>query len=263
MSIINLYGLTQDIRPLGIYEDDMRFTNDISLRYEEAKKAILRKPTESELEYANRLAYVISQSIAHIDWKKEQDTSRYHQLIPIWENYFIYFMGIFSGIPEYEKYHFADYDRSIKRGIGICGDASMIMSQLLDKQGINNQLLSFPGHVVLSAKIGDNKEYLFDPDFGVSVPFSPDEIQQSPTLINDYYKDQGYSQDLTTLNRIYDNPFERWNGVKHFITKKYYFEKLAYWLKWPAPLFLIFLGFWILKARAFGKDKSKAVDTLL
>jgi hypothetical protein len=245
LTAINLYGLSQDIRPQGLFEEDLRFENDISLDYQQTMQQLVRLPDETDSEFAARASFVISQGLAHIHWKDEADPRRYNQLVPIWENYFLYFMGIASNIPEYQKYHFADYDRSIKRGIGICGDASMILSQVLDKQGIPNQLLSFPGHVVLAAKVAD-KEFVFDPDFGVSLPFSPDEIAQAPSLVNNYYRDAGYTtNDLIGLNRIYHNNYERWDGVKHFITKKYYFEKVSYWLKWPLPLAMLVFGGWL------------------
>jgi hypothetical protein len=245
---INLYGLTQDIRPAGLFEDDLRFENDISLDYKQAKQQILRLPSENDLEYATRLNYVIAQSLAHIHWKKEQDATRYNQLIPIWENYFLHLMGRVTGIPEYEKYHYANYDRSLRRGIGNCGDASMIMSQLLNKHGIPNQIISFPGHVVVAAEITPNREFIFDADFGVSLPFSPDDIKQTPHLVNSFYSDAGYTKtDLKGFQRIYFNDYERWNGVSHFITKKYYFEIFAYWAKWPAPLLAILIAYMLIR----------------
>jgi hypothetical protein len=220
------------------------------LTYQDAKQEIQRNPDEGDQEYAARITNVISQSLAHIHWAKEQDTTRYHQLVPIWENYFIYFMGKFSGIPEYEKYHFANYDRSIERGIGICGDASMIMSQLLDKQGIKNQLLSFPGHVVLSATMPDKNEYIFDPDFGVALPYTVQQVNSSPKLIEPFYQQAGYTtKDAQTISRSLGGEFERWNGVTHFITKKYYFEKVAYWLKWPLPLIMIAIGIFFIRRK--------------
>ncbi|MFT6836447.1 MAG: hypothetical protein ACJA0H_002497 [Francisellaceae bacterium] len=78
----------------------------------------------------------------YLRFLNDQPAEQFNQLIPIWENYFIYFMGVFSGIPEYERYHFANYQRSLERGIGLCGDASMVISQLLDKQNISNKILT-------------------------------------------------------------------------------------------------------------------------
>jgi hypothetical protein len=118
----------------------------------------------------------------------------------------------------------------------------MVLSQVLTKNNISNNIITFPEHVVVSARF-DNKEKVFDPDFGVSLPFSPDEISQSPSLVNNYYLNAGYfDYDIKAFNQIYNTSFQRWEGVKHFITKKYYFEKTSYWLKWPLPILLILIS---------------------
>lgn len=239
---VNIYGLFKDVRPQMFFADELRFEEDITLTREETFEAIERLEGESDKEYADRITQVIGSGLAHIHWER-YDTQKFNQLIPIWENYFLYFMGLFSGIPEFERYHFANYERSLNRGIGICGDASMIMSQLLDKQGIPNQLLTFPGHVILAATFDNDEELTFDPDFGVSLNHSPVDLSSSPDTVGQAYADAGYPQsDVIVMNRIYDNEFNRWDGVSHFITKKYYFEILAYWLKWPVPIIFIVLG---------------------
>ncbi len=239
---VNIYGMFKDVRPQMFFADELRFEEDITLTREETFEAIVRLEGETDKEYADRITQVIGGGLAHIHWER-YETQKFNQLIPIWENYFLYFMGRFSGIPEFERYHFANYERSLNRGIGICGDASMIMSQLLDKQGIPNQLLTFPGHVILAATFDNGEELAFDPDFGVSLNYSPVELSSSPGAVGQAYADAGYPQsDVIVMNRIYDNTFKRWDGVSHFITKKYYFEIFAYWLKWPVPFILIVLG---------------------
>jgi hypothetical protein len=223
-------------------DNELRLKNDTPHSYEETLDNTQRKEGESDKEYSDRIRRVIAQGLAHIHWKKYQNT-KFNQLIPIWENYFLYFMGKFSGIPEFERYHFSDYKKSLKRGIGICGDASMVMSQLLEQNGISNQIIAFPGHVVISARFSDGQELVFDPDFGVALPYSLEDINKTPSLINEHYTLEGYTaKDVSTLNAIYNLDFTRWNGVKHFITKKFYFEKIFYAMKWPLPIIFIVLS---------------------
>jgi hypothetical protein len=69
-------------------------------------------------------------------------------------------MGKYSGIPEYERYHFSNPYNSIERGIGICGDASILMSQMLEKNGIEADILTFPGHVVVTPILMTSSSYL-------------------------------------------------------------------------------------------------------
>ncbi|MDP5031434.1 hypothetical protein, partial [Paraglaciecola sp.] len=228
-----------------------RFTNEKRVAYEDALKQLQKKPLETDEAFSQRVTQVVSDSLVHIHWYREPDNNRFHQLIPIWENYFLYFMGKFSGIPEFEKYHYTDYQRSIKRGVGICGDASMVMSQILDEYSIKNQIISFPEHVVVAAQTSANQTLIYDPDYGVALPYTLNEIREQPALITDWYYQAGHRKaDVDLLQKIYQKPFKEWNGVQHFFTKKYYFEKIAYALKWPLPIVLIVLGFFLMKRKS-------------
>lgn len=248
LTTINLYGLTQDMRPSIFFNDELRFKkDDITLTREETFEQIKRKNNENDIDFASRISKVIASGMAHIHWE-DYDNTKFNQLIPIWENYFIYFLGVVTNIPEYNRYHFSDYRRSLNRGIGICGDASMIMSQILNEHGINNQLITYPGHVVLAAKFDNGKELTFDPDFGVPLGFSPSEVRMNHDLVSEKYYQAGYTLiDKAVMTRVYNNDYQRWNGVKHFITKKYYFEKISYWLKWPFPIILMVISIYFYK----------------
>lgn len=243
---VNIYGVFQEIRPSNIAPENLRFKNEVTLKAGEAFSQIMKKTDENSIAYSLRLTEVISNSLAHIHWTK-YEPKKFNQTVPIWENYFLYFMSVFTSIPEYKRYHFSNYHKSIERGIGICGDASIIYSQVLTKHNIDNRIITFPGHVVTSV-ISEGKSFIADPDFGVVIPFSPSEIKKNPYLVSTYYEEKGFSQkEINNLINKYGKTFEEWDGVSHFITKKYYFEKIAYILKWPLPIIMIFFAFWRLK----------------
>lgn len=246
---INIYGLFQDIRSPSltnlalIDQTDMRFSDDIMLSERDTKSQLKKSSSETNSQYVQRINTVIQQGLAHIKWGSITDTEKYNQLVPIWENYLLFFMGKYSGIPEYEKYHYANYNRSIKRGIGICGDASMVLSQVLNENNIKNNIISFSGqgHVIVQAYI-ENKEVLLDPDFGVVLDISLAETNKETELIEQEYSKKGYSpEEIDTLLLAYSLPQKSWRDTKHFITKKYYFEYLSYYIKWILP----FLFFWV------------------
>jgi hypothetical protein len=246
LTSVNLYGLSQDIRPPYFFSDELRFKNDINQTLDETLSAIKKTANESDVEFTARLTKTIAKGLAHIHWGKYENT-KFNQLIPIWENYFIYFMGVFSGIPEYERYHFSDYKKSLTRGIGICGDASMIMSGILDENNIKNQILTFPGHIVLAAKFNNGEETIFDPDFGVSLGFNPEELKKNNLGAAEKYRAAGYTEvDVKYMENLYSQEHTKWDGVKHFITKKYYFEKVTYLLKWPLPIGMILFSLFYL-----------------
>lgn len=247
LTTANIYGLFQDIRPKSFDNSHLRFINDQPLSYETAIQQLIKNEEESELAFATRATEVISQGLAHIHWEKYQ-AEKFNQLVPIWENYFLYFMGKLTNIPEYKRYHFANYKRSLKRGIGVCGDASMILSQVLNKHDIDNKILTYPGHVVVSANLSEQKSVILDADFGVTVPYDKDNTKQNYQTIAELYVNKGYtSSDQLFFEKMYQSAYQAWNGVEHFITKKYYFEKISYYLKWPLPIAMILFSLFLRK----------------
>lgn len=237
--MVNLYGLNRDIRVDDFSNQYLRFPNDQPANFNDTLVELIRHQNETDIQYSSRVTHVVARGISHVEWF-DFPAQQFNQLIPIWENYFLYFMGVFSGIPEYERYHFANYQRSLERGIGLCGDASMVISQVLDEHGITNKIVTFPGHVVVLASFENGEQYLLDADFGVVVPYSLNEVSSRSIEIAQLYLDAGYTLgDYRFFQNLYKKNPTKWDGVQHFITKKYYFEIFAYWLKWPLPIIMM------------------------
>jgi hypothetical protein len=253
---INIYGEFQQIRPADFSNDQLRFPDDQPETFEKTISQLKKIKNETDLQFSQRVTQVVSAGLAHIHWEA-YSPDKFNQLVPIWENYFLFFMGMFTNIPEYEKYHFANYKKSLERGIGICGDASMIMSQILDEQGIANKILTFPGHVVVSAEFSDGNEAILDADFGVTVVISKNQLKENYNIIAQQYISAGYTaRDEIFFQQMYQQDYIVWDGVEHFITNKYYFEHISYALKWPLPILLIIISILFLKK----KNKMKLDD---
>ena len=47
-------------------------------------------------------------------------------------------------------------------GVGVFGDASMVLSQVLSKYDIDNKILTFPRHVIAKANFPDGTEHVLD-----------------------------------------------------------------------------------------------------
>lgn len=248
---INLYGLNRDIRPEGLTPDVLRFgEQDLTMSPLELNNAIVRQPSESDEDYARRLTLALAGGIAHVEWLM-YDPDTFHQRVPVWENFILYLMGVLTSIPEYERYHFSNPHRSLARGIGICGDASMTLSGLLDEQGIANTIITVPGHVMVEAQLPD-KTMLLDADFGVVLEHGVAYYQQQPEALALAYQAQlGRINDgeLMIANELKNVGYQVWNGTSHFITKKYYFEKFAYVAKWLFPAIMILFPLWWMRRR--------------
>ncbi|MCK0163982.1 hypothetical protein [Marinobacter sp. S6332] len=241
---INFYGLTQTIRKPGLGVNDheqLRFIPERVWSYEESINAIdsldRSLATEAIVSKAN---YLVNQSLVHIEWL-DVDAQAYRQLIPMWENYFLWAIGEFSGLPQFERYHYADYKRNIRRGIGICGDASTVLSSILDTYDIENRIVSFKGHVIVEYENEQGYRSLVDPDFGVEMDGNLEHLVQNPEGFKQYYLDAGYpSAEVDWLFKAYDSTFSIFDDTLHFMTKRYIFEQVSYVMKWLLPILLVF-----------------------
>lgn len=262
---INFYGLFTDIRIKNLDQVDpelLRFNNNNYISYSSSIKKLKAIEHEDPFNYALKANKLVQQSLTHVEWKKV-DAIEFRQLIPIWENYLLYFIGTFSNLPQYERYHFVDYNRSLERGLGICGDASMVLSQILDKKGIENQIVSYQGHVITQARF-DNNIILLDPDFGVELNMSLDELAATPSNAYSYYRNAGYSKrEAQALVRIYGTKHTVFDNVYSFMPKRYLLEYLSYVLKWLIPVIFLLVSLFIL--RRVKKDTRSSLcqtDTL-
>ncbi len=236
---INIYGLFQSIEPKALDSSHVYFKGGNHLSYESSLSNLQKQAHDSDASFADRANKTISNRIVHIHWFK-YDMSLLHQLIPIWENYFLYFLGRVLAIPEFQRYHYADYKRSLKRGVGVCGDKAMVLSQALNIAQIENVIISFARHVVVEARHQDGSTLVYDPDFGLCIPFPILEINKSPDLIRlSYEQKEIQSEVIDDLIAIYASRYRIWKDTRHFITKRYWFEKLSYSLKWLLPVSMI------------------------
>ena len=244
---MNIYGLFIDIRKENLHLVDqqlLRFNNDQYLTYEESLEKLKEIYSNNDIEYALEANKLVQQSLTHVKWSKVNRVE-FRQLIPIWDNFFLFFLGLFYDDPQIQRYHFVDYQRSLERGIGICGDASMVLSQILDKKQINNRIVSFKGHVITEVDFKDGKNILLDPDFGVEIQMSLDELVSNPNKAKQFYIDAGYSDfEATSLSRIYGTKHNSFESDFEFMPKRYIFEYTSYILKWIIPILLIMLPIW-------------------
>ena len=170
---------------------------------------------------------------------------------------------MFSGLPQFERYHYANYKRNLERGIGICGDASTILSSIMDNHGIPNRIIAFRGHVIVEYEREDGGVELIDPDFGVELGMTLDELLERPEAAKEKYLAAGYTErESDALKRIYQTSHSIFDDTFHFMSKRYIFEEVSYWLKWLLPIGLIVFSalflFWSSKARAAKKASMRA-----
>jgi hypothetical protein len=184
--VVNISGFFFSLRNPAIYEEPKTFfKNDITLSVDETYDKIARKKDESDKDYIFRLNKVIYNGLAFY-WDDE-GIEKYHLRIPFWENWLLY-LASFIRPDIYRKYEYANYMKAIERGVGLCSQHALIMTGILEDEGIPAKIIGMGGHVVLSAKVHDNSWYVIDPDFGVIIPYDISEIEKNPQLTRPYYE---------------------------------------------------------------------------
>ena len=239
---LNFLGFLIPLRNADIYnEEDNYFSNDIIHTEDELlhELEVLKNKNETDKEFIIKANKAVHDGIAHY-WK-DAGINKYNLRIPIYENYILYIASYLY--PEkFRKYEFSDFDKAIERGVGLCSQHALILSEVLENNGIDAEIITLPRHVVVSAEVKDDNEWwVVDPDFGVIIENTIQEIEKTPSIVSPIYYAKGYDNqivnDLTetygTVLSIHDSAKE-YSGVKRF-----YFEKLSYILIWALPLFLI------------------------
>ncbi|MEJ2418378.1 MAG: hypothetical protein P8Y45_15900 [Exilibacterium sp.] len=182
------------------------------------------------LEYVN---YTVSKAIAHY-WY-DQGVEKYNLRVPFYDNFILYLASYIA--PEYfQKYEFMDYHRALERGVGLCSQAAIVLAEFLRDKGMTAKIVGLTGHVLVTAPVDEQEEewWVFDPDYGVTLPFSLD---------------------------IKGNTIKSGNGIEGYGLKWYYLEKSVYLLKWLLPVVLILFG--LMKGLALRRPTRRSLPQVV
>jgi len=255
---LNLFGLTQPLRYSGLEQTEdalMRFPGAESYTPEEVEQKLAELPQkqpsagEDTVGFAEELNEFVNGALVHVRWNLV-DPKSYNQLIPPWENYFLWAIGRFTDLPQFNRYHFSDHDRIFERGIGVCGDASIALDRLFNEYDLESNIIEFPGfdgsgHVIVEHIDNQGRSRLYDPDFGVDLGTGLDDLEQNVEAVADRYRQSGYSKEgeQAFFKKIYASPSTVWDDTEAFMQKRFWFERISYVLKWVLPGFLLLMGF--------------------
>lgn len=242
--MLNVPGIFLSLRNSSIYnETSTILNNDITLNYVEMKQQIVRRANESDEEYVFRISKIIHDGI--VNYWLDEGIEKYNLRVPIWENYLLYLVSFIK--PDiYRKYEYANYNKAIERGVGLCSQQAIIVTGILNDNGIDAEIIALSGHFVLRAKVNENTWYVVDPDYGVVISHDIFEIEANPDLIRPYYGDlesklnasEGLSSRMVALYGHYGNVIYKNGVIGYFGKKRYYFEYLSYIAIWVIPLLM-------------------------
>ncbi len=237
--IINIAGLFISLRNESIYKERV----GINLTEEELYQWI-NKPDTNRKEYIKNLNEAVHKGIAHY-WR-DAGIDKYNLRIPFWENYLL-FIASYLSPEEYLKYEFYDYRRAIERGVGLCSQQAIIVSEILLEKRIPSFIIGMSGHVVLRAQVDADRDewWVLDPDYGVVIRHDIDVIESNPKIIKSFYAQAGYKlKTIDSLGKIYEKKegyvVRDEQGARGYRIKRYRAEHIFYFLKWIIPfIFLI------------------------
>jgi len=235
--IINIIGLFISLRNESIYQEKAGIHLTEKELYHRINKTVIDKK-----EYIANLNEAVNQGIAHYWYDAGID--KYNLRIPFYENYLLFIASYID--PEvYLKYQFYDYRRAIERGVGICSQQAIIVSEILLEKSIPSFIIGLSGHVVLRAQVDANRDqwWILDPDYGVTIPYDIDIIENNPKIIRSFYTQAGYGlKTIAKLEKIYEkkgNVVHSPQGARGYRIGSLRTEHIFYFLKWIIPCILI------------------------
>ena len=248
---INILGLFIPLRNESIYQQRTGFADDIILTEQELYHQI-NQPVIEKKEYITNLNKAVNQGIAHY-WRDE-GINKYNMRVPFYENYLL-FIASYLNPEEYLKYEFVNYRRAVERGIGLCSQHAIIVSEILKERSVSSFIIGLSGHVVLRAQVAENPDewWVLDPDYGVIIPYDIYFIEGNPPIIRTFYAQAGYGpKRISKLEKIYEkegNVVGHEQGVEGYNVKNYEDEPIFYLYKWMIPSILMIPSIFLLIMR--------------
>lgn len=238
---LNTIGLFIPLRNPELHHEPKRYKGPTLT--EPQFLALSSRQDETVENYVKRLSRLVQESTVHY-WKDE-GMSKYHIRVPVYENYLLY-LASYLNPDEYRKYEFCNYRKAIDRGVALCSQRAIILSQILDQNGIDSRIVGLNGHVVVEAQVDKANDtwWVADPDYGVVINRDIAAIQKDSEVIRPDYLIRGYDvKTIDNLSRIFRTEQRIYRNVKEYRDWKVYdFEYLSYFLIWMIPIALICPG---------------------
>ncbi len=238
----NIWGSFVSLRNPDIYtETNTGFVNDITLTEKELN-SIINSDSSNPKEYVTRVNEAVFNGIA--DYWAVEGAEKYNLRIPFRENYILY-LSSYIWPEKFNRYEFADYCKAIERGVGMCSQHAIILSEVLYEKGIKSKIISLFGHVISTAQVNatDDEWWVLDPLYGVVVPFSIEKIEQDPNIITSYYADKGYDRkSIEAVRAHYEDgviSISKGYGMGDFNRLTAIYEKISYVMIWIIPMLLM------------------------
>lgn len=256
---LNLIGLGVSLRsPLAV-QAPTDFSHERIITSDEAWTRLRALDLSDRRNFALRASEIIGSAMKHErygggDFAPEV-YAQYYMTVPAWENYFLYLFS-FLKPNTYVSYELSGYRHALERGIGQCGQQTMTVIGFLEEHGYKTGFVQLNGHVVATAEVAPGEWYVLDPDYGVSIPHSIEELANNRVLVETYYSrflDRNPWQLYgTQINEI------AYGGAGTRYPRGSVIEKFSYFAKWAFPTGLLVIAGLVLIALRRGQNEKLA-----
>ncbi len=164
--------------------------------------------------------------------------------VPITENYVLSLISFLAGNHK-NNFELCNYRAALSRGTGLCSQKAIVVAGLLQESGIKYRIIGLDGHVVVMAQVEPSAStpwWILDPDYGVVIEHTIDEVETNLDIITIPYERKGYSTTaIKSLKSLYDKQGNfQVNSIEKFIgAENCKIEKYSYILAWIIPILLI------------------------
>lgn len=241
--LLNFYGLGFSLRSPLVIQESADFSHERIITSQEAWTQLAALDSSDRRNFALRASEIIGSAMKHErygggDFAPEV-YSQYFMTIPVWENYFLYLFS-FLKPSTYVSYELSGFRHALERGIGQCGQQTMTVIGFLEEHGFNTGFIQLNGHVVATAEVAPGEWYVLDPDYGVSIPHSIDELANDRALVEKYYS-----------RFLHRNPWRLYGTLENEVVyggagmrypRGSVIEEFAYFAKWVFPITLFLAG---------------------
>ena len=242
LTAVNLVGLARGLalypvtRVFGEGERSLARTRPIRRLSE-----LRRRPDEGDETYAARMTSAINGHLVH------SMGSQFPWISPL-QNWILWLLGVLAP-SRFQHLELRRARFALQRGFGLCSQAALALADLLERARVPATIAVLEGHVVVTAETAPGRWTVFDPDYGVTIPMSLDEIRAEPEPVVARAYGAAYGPSVVArLTPVYGSahrlaprgPRERMRGT---------LEGLAFGLKWALPILLAGLGCFLMFAR--------------
>ena len=237
---VNILGYVVPLRGEDV-DGYLDFAGVETLEYTAARERLelLSRVVDEPEVFVTEATRVFHAGMAHISPAdvRGNGLDHYSMRVPVWENWILFALS-FLKPDTYRDYEFCDYRRALARGTGRCGQQSLALVSYLTSHGFETGFVALGGHAIATAKVGQSRWYLLDPDYGGVVPFGISEAEQDPASVLPYYWSSAARENR--IDKLYA-PKNRvkYGGPEARFARACRIEVIAYVLKWIIPSLLI------------------------